>query len=157
MWPKNRIMILAGSVFVFIVAGVFAEAVAGGAEAQVKALIEKAYLNGAFNRLDTDAMRKGFHPGFKIHGVKNGELATYPIDEWIKNIEEMKKAEDFDPAKHKWTYRFVSIDVTGQAAAAKIELRKDNQLVFTDYLSLLKFKDGWKITDKVYHRHVEKK
>ena len=27
--------------------------------------------------------------------------------------------------------------------------------VFTDYLSLLQFSDGWKITDKVYFRHTD--
>ncbi len=45
------------------------------------------------------------------------------------------------------------MDVTGNAAVAKIELFKDSKHVYTDYLSLLKFSDGWKITDKVYFRH----
>ncbi len=35
----------------------------------------------------------------------------------------------------------------------KIELSKDGKLVYTDYLSLLKFDSGWRIVAKVYHRH----
>ena len=48
---------------------------------EVKSLIKAAYLNGAFNDLDTESMAKGFHPVFKIHGVKDGKLAEYPIAE----------------------------------------------------------------------------
>ena len=122
-------------------------------KAAVETLIEGAYLNGAFNDLDTKAMRAGFHPVFKIHGVQDGALREYPIDDWIASIEERKAKPDFDPADQKWDYKFVFVDVTEDAAVAKIELFKDSKHVYTDYLSLLKFTDGWKITDKVYFRH----
>ena len=122
-------------------------------KAAVETLIEGAYLNGAFNDLNTKAMRAGFHPVFKIHGVKDDALREYPIDEWIAGIEKRKAKSDFDPADQKWDYKFAFVDVTGNAAVAKIELFKDSEHVYTDYLSLLKFSDGWKITDKVYFRH----
>ncbi len=32
-------------------------------------------------------------------------------------------------------------------------LSKDGRLVYTDYLSLLKFDSGWRIVAKVYHSH----
>jgi hypothetical protein len=38
-------------------------------------------------------------------------------------------------------------------AAAKIEISKNGKMVYTDYLSLLKFEDGWRIVAKVYHAH----
>jgi hypothetical protein len=122
-------------------------------KAAVETLIEGAYINGAFNDLDTETMRAGFHPVFKIHGVNNDALREYPIDDWIAGIEKRKAAADFDPSDQKWDHKFVFVDVTGDAAVAKIELFKDSKHVYTDYLSLLKFSDGWKITDKVYFRH----
>lgn len=122
---------------------------------QVVDVIKASYLNGAFNDLDTATMRKGFHPAFEIHGVQNGDLRRYPIDEWIASIEKRKAAPDFDPADQKWDYKLAMVDVTGDAAMAKIELSKDGTHIYTDYLSLLKLKDGWKITDKIYHRHAE--
>lgn len=122
---------------------------------EVKSLIKAAYLNGAFNDLDTESMREGFHPVFKINGVKDGELSQYPINDWIKSIEKRKASPDFKPEDQKWDYKFVYVDVTGVAASAKIELSKDGKHVYTDYLSLLKFADGWKITDKVYFKHTD--
>ena len=138
-----------------VVTGAKAPAEAETAKQEIQSLIEAAYINGAFNALDTRAMREGFHPSFAIHGVRDGALSRYPIDEWVKGIEKRKTASDFDPAKERWDHRFVFIDVTGDAAVAKIELSKGGKHIFTDYLSLLKLADGWKITDKVYYRHPE--
>jgi ketosteroid isomerase-like protein len=124
------------------------------AKTAIKKVIEASYINGAFNDLDTVTMRKGFHPTFAIHGVQeDGTLRKYPIDEWIADIEKRKASPDFDPADQKWDHEFVMIDVTGDAAIAKIDLHKDGKHIFTDYLSLLELEDGWIITDKVYHRH----
>ena len=125
------------------------------AKQEIQLAIETAYINGAFNDLDTEAMRNGFHPSFRIHGVRDGALSQYPIDDWIESIEARKKKADFDPADQKWDHKIALIDTTGPAAVAKIELFKDGQHIYTDYLSLMKLADGWTITDKVYHRHPE--
>ena len=121
--------------------------------AEIQSVVEQSYLNGAFNRLDTKAMEKGFHPVFKIHGVREGALSQYPIADWIASIEKRKAAPDFDAKDQTWEYKFAMVDVTGVAGIAKIELFRKGEHVYTDYLSLLKLSDGWKITDKVYHRH----
>jgi hypothetical protein len=135
-------------------AAAFVESEADVAKSEIQALIETSYVNGAFNDLDTKSMRAGFHPVFKIHGVGNdGKLSTFPIDEWIAGIEKRKAAPDFDPKDEKWEHRFTLVDVTGVAAVAKVELFRNSRHVFTDYLSLLKLHDGWKITDKVYYQH----
>jgi hypothetical protein len=132
------------------------ESEAGVARREIQALIEASYINGAFNDLDTKTMREGFHPVFRIHGVQeDGGLRQLPIEEWIAAIEKRKGSPDFDPADQKWEHRFALIDVTGSAAVAKIELFKDSRHVYTDYLSLLKLKGGWTITDKVYHLHPD--
>jgi hypothetical protein len=139
-----------------VAAAAFVESEADVARNDIQALIEASYINGAFNDLDTTSMRKGFHPVFKIYGAqKDGGLQQLPIEEWIAGIEKRKASSDFDAKDQKWEHRFALIDVTGSAAVAKIELFKDKQHVYTDYLSLLKLGDGWKITDKVYYRHPE--
>ena len=124
-------------------------------KSEIENVIERAYINGAFNDLDTASMKAGFHPTFRIHGVKDGGLTQYPIADWIQSIEGRKQADGFDAAAQKWDHKIVFIDATGPAAVAKIELYKDSEHVYTDYLSLMKLSDGWKITDKVYHRHPE--
>ncbi len=125
------------------------------ATGDVRALIEAAYINGAFNDLDTKSMRNGFHPEFAIFSAKGEELSKYPINTWIEGIEKRKAKPDFDPAAQKWDYEFKEIDITGGSATAKITLSKDSKLVYTDYLSLLKFDSGWKIVAKVYHKHTD--
>jgi hypothetical protein len=122
-------------------------------KADIEAVIEASYFNGAFNDLDTESMRRGFHPDFAIFSADGAELRRYPIDDWIKSIEKRKQDPNLDPSEADMECRIVSLDVTGEAAAAKIEISKDGTLVYTDYLSLLKFADGWKIAAKVYQSH----
>jgi len=45
------------------------------------------------------------------------------------------------------------VDITGAAATVKIDLWRDEVHTFTDYLSLYKFADGWKIVGKTFYRH----
>lgn len=123
------------------------------AEKEVKELILKSYVNGAFNALDPDAMRAGFHPDFAIFSAEGENISKYPIATWAEGVEKKKNKPDFDPAKNKWEHNFASVDVTGGSAAVKIELSHNGKHVFTDYLSLLKFESGWKIVAKVYHKH----
>ena len=122
-------------------------------KADIELVIKASYFNGAFNGLDTESMRKGFHPDFAIFSASGNKIIRYPIDTWIKNIEERKQAPNFDPKSSKMVCKIASLDITGGSAAAKIELSKDGQMVYTDYLSLLKFDDGWKIAAKVYFAH----
>ncbi|MDN5212461.1 nuclear transport factor 2 family protein [Fulvivirgaceae bacterium BMA12] len=123
------------------------------AEKEVKDLIEKAYINGAFNALNPDAMASGFHPDFAIFSAKGESIEKYPIKNWVESVRKRKAEDGFDPAKNKWEHHFAAIDVTGGSASAKIELSRNGKKVYTDYLSLLKFDSGWKIVAKVYHKH----
>jgi hypothetical protein len=124
-------------------------------KADVEKVIQASYFNGAFNDLDTVSMRKGFHPDFAIFSAKGNDISRYPIDTWIKAIEKRKQDPNFDKSKSKMDCKITSCDVTGECAAAKIEMSKDGKMIYTDYLSLLKFEDGWKIVAKVYHRHPD--
>ena len=131
----------------------YAEVKETAAEKEVKDLILKSYVHGAFNELNPDAMRKGFHPDFAIFSADGESIKRYPIDVWANGVEKRKNKADFDPAKNKWEHNFAAVDVTGGSASVKIELSHKGKHVYTDYLSLLKFDSGWKIVAKVYHKH----
>ena len=131
----------------------YAEVKETAAEKEVKDLILKCYVHGAFNELNPDAMRKGFHPDFAIFSAKGEDISKYPIANWADRTEKKKNDSKFDPAENKWTHNFASVDVTGGSAAVKIELSHKGKHVYTDYLSLLKFDSGWRIVAKVYHKH----
>jgi hypothetical protein len=122
-------------------------------KADVEKLIQASYFNGAFNDLDTVSMRNGFHPDFAIFSANGNNLSRYPIDDWIKSTEKRKQDPNFDRAQAKMDCKIANLDITEGCAAAKIEISKNGKMVYTDYLSLLKFDDGWKIVAKVYHAH----
>jgi hypothetical protein len=121
----------------------------------VKAVIETSYIHGAFNELNPEAMRSGFHPDFAIFSADGEDISKFPIGEWAGRVERTKDSPDFDPAKNVWEHKLPVVDVTGGAAFAKVELFKDGTHVYTDYLSLLEFDSGWRIVAKVYHQHTE--
>jgi hypothetical protein len=119
----------------------------------ISAVIAEGYFNGAFNGLDTAAMKRAFHRDFAIFSADGDALARYPIGTWIGAIEQRKAAAGFDVSSARRSCRIVQLDVTGAAAAAKIEIDRDGLRLYTDYLSLLRFADGWKIVAKVYVDH----
>lgn len=130
------------------------EATDEAAVEEVKTLVLESYVNGAFNELNAEAMRKGFHEDFAIYSPKGEAISKYPIKVWADGVAK-RKAGDYDPnnPKNKWKHNFAMVDVTGNAAQVKIELHNQGKHVYTDYLSLLKFDSGWRIVAKVYHKH----
>ena len=122
----------------------------------IKQVIQTSYVDGLQNKGPVADIEEGFHPGFELLGVRNNELTKWPIYSWIQ-YHENKLAEDPDPPaeEDKVTCEFPLIDVTGTAAIAKIELYRNGEKIFTDYLSLYKFEEGWEIVSKIYYRHQQ--
>lgn len=119
----------------------------------IKDVINKAYIEGLHNGGNLDETRKGFHPGFDLLILKNNQMEKLPIYNWIESTEKKRK-ENPTPSLIKTVVNFVNIDITGTAAVAKIELSREGKLIFTDYLSLYKFEEGWKIVGKIYFKHI---
>ena len=119
-------------------------------EAAIKALVQTAYVDGLQNLGDLEKTKAGFHPDFVLLGLRDGALTRLPIAEWIASAAK-RKADGAKPPLT--TCKFLSVDVTGSAASVKLELHQNDIRIFTDYLSLYKFPDGWKIVGKIYYRH----
>ncbi len=124
---------------------------------EIKKVIQGAYIEGLHNNGDLQLTRDGFHPGFNLLIMKNNMLDKLPIYNWLIYAQKRKEKDPEPPSKDKRTvceYEF--IDVTGNSAVAKIKLSKEGKLIYTDYLSLYKFDEGWKIVGKIYYRHPDK-
>ena len=119
-------------------------------EAAIQQLVQQAYVDGLLNLGDLEKTRSGFHPDFVLLGLRNGQLTRFPIADWIASAEKQKTAGQKPPST---TIQKISVDITGTAAAVKLELVRAGKLVYTDYLSLYKFNDGWKIVGKIYFSH----
>jgi hypothetical protein len=113
--------------------------------------IEKAYVQGLQNGNEIDNILKGFHPGFNLLGMdQNNHLTKFPIYTWYDVVEARIAAGE--KPEVETTAKYPLVDITGKAAVVKVELYREGKMIFTDYLSLYKFEEGWRIVSKIYHR-----
>jgi hypothetical protein len=107
------------------------------------------YFDGGKNR-DSVTLRKAFHPDARMLFARDGKLVVVPIGEYITRVgSERLKPGEVDSTDRK----VVSVDVVGDAAVARIEL-KQSQALLTDYMSLLKVDGRWLIVNKIFTRET---
>jgi hypothetical protein len=112
----------------------------------VKKTVVEAYVEGIFLQGNAELLKKGWHPECDIVIFENGGITKLPAKYWIDRLE--KKPIPLDPSV---TYNFTDVQVTGYAAIAVIEIFSDGKQIYTDYMCLYKFTDGWKIVTKIYY------
>ena len=95
--------------------------------------------------------RKVFHTDSKLFAVRDGKYWQLTSEEYI--VRAPGKPAD-DEAQRK--RRIESIDITGNAAMAKIVLDYP-QVKFTDYMSLLKIDGQWMIVNKIFYAEPKAK
>jgi Putative lumazine-binding len=107
------------------------------------------YFDGGKNR-DSLTLRKAFHPEARMLFARDGKLVLVPIGEYITRVgSERLKPGEVDSTER----RVVSVDVVGDAAVAKLELKRPSALL-TDYMSLLKVDGRWLIVNKIFTRET---
>ncbi len=115
-------------------------------EAAVRQTVQY-YFDGGKNR-DSVALRKAFHPEARMLFAKDGKLMVVPIGEYIARVAgDKRKPGEVDSTKRRVT----SVDVSGDAATARLELERPDA-VLTDYMSLLKVDGHWVIVNKIFTR-----
>lgn len=91
-------------------------------------------------------IKKAFTPTASLYSVNpDGTQKRLPIGEYIGYFKEGQTRD----RKGK----IISVDIVNDAAHAKVEIISGNTK-FTDYMLLLKLKDGWKIINKSYTRET---
>lgn len=118
----------------------------------VKALINKAYVEGIHNRGSLEDVANGFHPDFEMIINRDGVLSKYPISTWIESMKASRERNP-DQVVERTDINYLFVDVTGNAASVKFELIKGGKVIFTDYMFLYKFGEDWKIVSKIFYRH----
>jgi hypothetical protein len=93
-----------------------------------------------------DHFRAAFDPQGRVVSIRDGRLAMMTIDEFVGRAATGKPAADEGRRRR----RIESIDITGDAAVAKVVLEYP-AVRFTDYMTLLKTGDEWRIINKAFH------
>ena len=120
----------------------------------IKKVIQTAYVEGLQNEGDAAKIDSGIHPDFNLLGIDKGNaMWKYSIKDWKTKAVQKRKIGEL-PAKGENLYnvKFKSIDVTGTAAFVKLESYYGDKLTYVDYISLYKFKDGWKMVNKIFYK-----
>jgi hypothetical protein len=118
-------------------------------ERAIRQHIERYYFEGVRNS-DTALAHKAFHPSIAaMYFVRDGGLAQRTIPEWLASIAERAPNP---PKPDSFPRRVVSVDMSHDAAVAKLQIRYADALV-TDYMSLLKVDGQWVIIGKIFDRH----
>ncbi len=132
----------------------FAGTAAAQTDAEKKAVIQvitDAYINGVHAKPDPDAMRRGFHPDFRMLVLTDGKMTAVTVDEWAGRV--AKGAANANAPRPAIKAEFPQVEVTGTVASARVEVYRDGKHTFTDQLLLYKFGDGWRIVSKAYYTH----
>jgi hypothetical protein len=115
-------------------------------------VVTEAYINGVHVKPDAAAMRRGFHPDFRMLVLADGRMSAVTLEEWAGRIEKAAASPN-PPRVPQIKYDLPQVDVEGTAAVVRVEIWRDGVHTFTDYLSLYKFADGWKIVGKIFYTH----
>jgi hypothetical protein len=116
-------------------------------------VVMDSYVTAVHVTRDAAAMRRGFHPDFRMLVLgADGTMSAVTRDEWAGRLEKAA-ADPNAPKLPALKHAFSHVDIQGSAAVVRVELWKNDVLTFTDYLSLYKVPDGWKIVGKIYFTH----
>jgi hypothetical protein len=140
--------------FLFIFALVAMLAVRGNKndEQLIRETIQSAYVDGIHNRQGIDKIEQGFHLAFEMLVLRNGLLNKFPIAKWIESVKKSMQEQGEVSADNLITAKYPHIDISGDAAVAKVELFRGDKQLFADYMFLYKVGDEWLIVSKIYYR-----
>ncbi|MFA8435119.1 MAG: nuclear transport factor 2 family protein [Marinifilaceae bacterium] len=119
------------------------------AEAIKKAIVE-AYVDGIFNIGDSEAIKKGWHShcDIVIYNRRADSIKKLPIQYWVDYFNDKP-----GPLRKETRYEFTDIHISGNAAVAIVEIYRHERHIYTDFMSLYKFKEGWKVATKIFYTH----
>ncbi len=99
----------------------------------------------AYMEADSEKILKAFHSETRLYSVDEGKLEKTEMSDWVANLKSRKLKGDVRSGQ----LEIISVDTQGESAVAKVKI-KVAAMEFTDFLSLLKFDDNWKIVGKIY-------
>jgi hypothetical protein len=121
-------------------------------DAAIVAVVDRAYVHGVHIDSDPELMRSGMHDSFVMFVQSDKGINQLTRDAWIERLA-AARAKDPNAKKPEIKADITVLDRSGKAAVAKVALFRDGKQIFTDYISLYRFEEGWKLVSKIFNRH----
>jgi len=119
-------------------------------ESEIKAVIERAYIDGIHKNPNREDALSGFDPSFQMYVSANGKVTPVTLDEFVEK--KLQQKQDHPEAFGAViTYTLSVVEQVDDTAVIRIDLSRDGTLAYTDFMLLYRLKDTWKIVAKVYH------
>jgi len=107
----------------------------------------QTYFDGVYEG-DTAKLAQAFHEEAHLFSSEDGRLADMSRPQWFELLRNRPSAQSRDLQRRDWV---VQIDRSGpNTAFAKVHCQIPPRY-FTDYLTLVRLADGWKVISKTYH------
>ncbi len=113
------------------------------------------YFFDGLDNVDAGTIKKAFYPGAWQFSVGPDGLRANPVGHWDKTCKAAADNPEHFFNKENSRKKVVYIDITGDAAAAKVEW-VFSQFTYTDYYTLLKMDGRWYIMNKIFHTTIFK-
>ena len=94
----------------------------------------------------SEIMRPIFHQDATMYWAEDGDITGGSIEELFRRVDARDPSPDM-------TYEIGPIDVSNSTATVRVELFNWGNNRFSDQFTLIKTRDGWRILQKVFHRH----
>ena len=107
--------------------------------------IVNLYFQGTYQG-DADKLKRAFHADAHITGSLNGEIHDWTLTDFITRVSALPSAEN---KEEKYDKEIILIDRTNNAAIVKARVLVGN-LIFIDYITLLKTDGLWLIRNKSF-------
>jgi hypothetical protein len=107
----------------------------------------QVYFDGLYEG-DTGKLSRVFHDVAHLFYVADGKLGDMSREQWFDVVRSRTSAQSQDLKRHDWV---VQIDRSSATTAfAKVQCQIPPRY-FTDYLTLVKLADGWRIVSKTFN------
>ncbi len=117
----------------------------------IENVITESYLVPVYLSTNTEAIKKGFHENFTLYELRKGALSVQSRDQWIESL--VKANQQSQDKKKTYNWMFELIDIEEQTALVKLRINENGSIKYVDYLTLYKFKEGWRVITKQFTQY----
>jgi len=111
----------------------------------------QSYFDGLYHA-DIEKMQRAFHPCCHLYSVIEGSIQDESAPDWFQRIQN-RPSPATQGARRRDRIVFIAFNGPG-CALVKVQVQAPSGR-YSDYLSMLKFNEGWRIVAKVFAPYEE--